>query len=107
VSVVPVTATTTASLPPSLSGSQRRKESSMTTIDQIIAGSDPLARRRGLTSESAEAQSLYEQVLAIAPSLERQVAAPPRRHRRALVASSAAALLALATGLSPLVIGNN
>jgi hypothetical protein len=79
----------------------------MTTIDQIIAGSDPLARRRGLTSESAEAQFLYEQVLAIAPSLERQVAAPPRRHRRALVASSAAALLALATGLSPLVIGSN
>lgn len=79
----------------------------MTTIDQIIAGSDPLAGLRGPTSESAEAQALYEQVLAMAPSLERQVAASPRRHHRALVASSAAALLALATGLSSLVIGNN
>ena len=79
----------------------------MTTIDQIIAGSDPLAGLRGPTSESAEARALYEQVLAMAPSLERRVAASPRRHRRALVGSSAAALLALATGLSSLVIGNN
>lgn len=81
----------------------------MTTIDQIIAGSDPLAGLRGPTFESAEAQALYEQVLAMAPSLERQLVASPRRHRRALVGSSAAALLALAlaTGLSPLVIGNN
>jgi hypothetical protein len=79
----------------------------MTTIDQIIAGSDPLAGLRGPTSQSAEAQALYEQVLATAPSLERQVAVSPRRHRRALVGSSAVALLALATGLSSLVLGNN
>ena len=79
----------------------------MTTIDQIIAGSDPLAGLRGPTSESAEAQALYEQVLAMAPSFERQVAAPPRRHRRAVVGSSAATLLALATGLGSLVIGNS
>jgi hypothetical protein len=79
----------------------------MTTIDQIIAGNDPLAGLRFPTSESAEAQALYEQVLTMAPSPERNVAASPRRHHRALVASSAAALLALATGLSSLVIGNN
>ena len=79
----------------------------MTTIDQIVAGSDPLAGLRGPTFESAEAQALYEQVLATAPSLERRVAVSPRRHRRALVGSCAAALLALATGLGSLVIGNN
>jgi hypothetical protein len=79
----------------------------MTSIDQIIAGIDPLAGLRGATSESAEARALYEQVLTMAPSLERQVAASPRRHHRALVASSAAALLALAIGLSSLVVGNN
>jgi len=79
----------------------------MTTIDQIIAGSDPLAGQRGPTSESAEAQVLYERVLTMVPSLERRAAVSRRPHRRALVGSSAAVTLALATGLGSLVIGNS